>query len=333
MRTLLAIVILAVLAWSGYWFWGASARKSALEDWLAMRRADGWVAEAAAIEVNGFPNRLDATVSDFEIADPDSGWAWQGELFQILSLSYKPNHLIAVWPGPQTISTPVESIRIEGDRLRGSVVFDPNTSLTLNRSAIEMDKVRFTGDTGWDAAIGHATLATRQTEAVPFSHDIALDAADIAPPADWLRLIDAEVLPRSMQSLKLDATVAFDRPWNRAAVEEQNPAVKRVELREFSANWGELDLRGKGALTADDEGYAVGKVQVRARNWRPMLEIAESTGALQPTLASAIRTGLDVIAMLSGDKNSVTVPLEFRDGKTRIGPVVIGDAPRLARAN
>jgi hypothetical protein len=37
--------------------------------------------------------------------------------------------------------------------------------------------------------------------------------------------------------------------------------------------------------------------------------------------------------MLSGDKNSVTVPLEFGGGRTRIGPVVIGDAPRLARAN
>lgn len=53
---------------------------------------------------------------------------------------------------------------------------------------------------------------------------------------------------------------------------------------------------------------------------------------MTPGLASAIRSGLNFIAALSGDENSVEVPLEFRDGRARIGPVPVGPAPVLSRA-
>ena len=39
MRVLLAIVVLAALGWSGFWYWNASARDRALTNWLEERRA------------------------------------------------------------------------------------------------------------------------------------------------------------------------------------------------------------------------------------------------------------------------------------------------------
>ena len=62
MRVLLAIVVLAGLGWSGFWFWNASLRERALAGWLEERRAAGWVAEAET-RVTGFPNRVDAIVT------------------------------------------------------------------------------------------------------------------------------------------------------------------------------------------------------------------------------------------------------------------------------
>ena len=38
MRALLAIVVVAALAWSGWWYFGAQTRKGALESWLDERR-------------------------------------------------------------------------------------------------------------------------------------------------------------------------------------------------------------------------------------------------------------------------------------------------------
>ena len=78
MRILLAIVILAGLAWSGWWYFGATTRQNAIESWLAGRRDAGWVAETADVRVTGFPNRIDLIVEGLDIADPEAGWAWQG---------------------------------------------------------------------------------------------------------------------------------------------------------------------------------------------------------------------------------------------------------------
>ena len=90
MRTLLAIVILAALAWSGWWFVQSTARDRAMEAWLADRRAAGWVAEAEDVRVRGFPNRVDTVITELSLSDPDAGWAWQADGLQVLSLSYKP---------------------------------------------------------------------------------------------------------------------------------------------------------------------------------------------------------------------------------------------------
>ena len=38
-----------------------------------------------------------------------------------------------------------------------------------------------------------------------------------------------------------------------------------------------------------------------------------------------------LIARMAGDGDSIGVPLDFGGGKTRLGPVVIGPAPVLAR--
>ena len=43
--------------WSAWWFAGAHWSEAGLRLWLAERRADGWVADASAIRVAGFPIR------------------------------------------------------------------------------------------------------------------------------------------------------------------------------------------------------------------------------------------------------------------------------------
>ncbi len=335
MRLLLAIVVLAALGWSGWWWFHASARERALEAWLAERRADGWVAEAAEISVTGFPNRIDAMIEGLELADPASGWSWRAPQFQILSMSWKPHHVIAVWPGAQEIASPYETVTIESGVMRGSVVLAPGPALALERTAIELEDVRVTGETGWTARIGAALLATRRSvgeDAPEHGHDVSLKATAIAPPDAWFAAIgQTGVLPEAAQSAVIDATVTFDRALDRTAVEQVNPVVEEIRIRDASMVWGELDLRGRGALAADAAGFADGEIELRARNWREMIDVAEQAGALNRTVASGLRAGLELLALLSGDRNALTAPLSFSDGETRLGPIALGEAPRLAR--
>ncbi len=333
MRVLLAIVVLAAAAYFGWWFWAASAFERAVTRWLDERSADGWVAETADISVQGFPNRLDMIVTGLDIADPSSGWAWQAEEFRILSLPYRPHHIIAAFPGEQVVATPLDTARVESAVMRGSVVFEPNTALALDRSTFEIADMAIAGGSGWEAGVAKAVFSTRQAEgegARPFSHDVALDAEGVVLPGTWTAgMAGGDILPAAVESLRLDVTLDFDRPWDRPAVEAGNPVLEGIEIRDASLAWGELDLRGRGRLGVDAEGFAEGRIDLRARNWHEMIAIAERTGVLGSTLAGTLRSGLDLIAALSGDRNSLRVPLDFEDGRMRLGPVVIGEAPRL----
>ncbi len=335
MRILIAIVLLVASGWSGWWYWNATMRERAVTEWLADRRADGWVAEAEEVRVTGFPNRIDLIVRGLDLADPDAGWEWRAPEFQVLSLSYRPHHVIAAWPGEQVVATPVEDVRIESTSLRGSVVFEPDTRLTLDRATIEIEGMALTGDTGWRAFIGSAVLATRraaETGTEGFAHELGFKASGLVLPTAWAEGIDrAGMLPDAIETVDLDAVLVFDRPWNRAAVEGENPALERLRITDARIAWGELDLRAQGTLEVDAQGFAQGEIALKARNWREMLDIAETSGALGAGMSGAVRTGLELMARFSGDPEVLELPLTFAEGRTRLGPIGLGPAPKLSQ--
>jgi hypothetical protein len=331
MRFILAIVTVAALGWTGWWWFIASAKENAIENWLAGRRADGWVAEASAIEVKGFPYRVDTTLRELELANPDAGWAWSAPTFQFLTLAYEPNHIIAIWPQTQTIATPFGATGIRSENLMGSIVVEPNLRLALDRSAIEIEGL--TLDLPGDDVISmtHAQFNTRQSDDIPFAHEIAFSVDALGLPKDWLGGASRAGLAPVIDTGRIDAVATFDRPWDRPAIEGEPPALLSLEIRDVTLAWGELNLRGRGDLVADAEGYAAGSLEVRARNWKQMLTVAEQSGALSSGVASAIRGGLGLIASLGGDANSLDAPLEFEGGRMFLGPIPIGRAPRLNR--
>ena len=101
-----------------------------------------------------------------------------------------------------------------------------------------------------------------------------------------------------------------------------------MAIRDLSFTWGKLDLRGRGTLGVDAEGFAEGRIDLRARNWEDMLAVAEASGALNPTLGGALRSGLGLIARLSGDRNALDVPLDFAGRRRAPRP----DPPRPGAA-
>ena len=327
---LAAVILAAILGWTGWWFVLATARDNALTTWLTDRRAAGWVAEAGDVSVGGFPSRVDSRISGLSLSDPQAGWSWQAAALNILQLAYKPHHVIAVLEGEQVVATPYDTFRASSDTLRGSVVFRPNTRLELDHMTFEIGGMAVTSDAGWMTSIDKAVLATRQANGgQPYAHDLAFDAENLAIPqlADTAR----GVLPPAIGKVSLDSTLRFDRPWDRASVEGDNPVLEGVDIRDISLAWGRLDLRGSGNLAVDAEGYAEGRIDLHARNWEDMLAVAESSGALDPTLAGALRGGLGLLARFSGDRNALDIPLDFKGGVARLGPIPIGAAPRLAR--
>lgn len=332
--TITAVVVVAALAWSGFWFWQVSVRERAIEDWLAERRADGWVAEASDLSMAGFPSRVDTFLTGLDLADPEAGWAWTADELQILSLSYKPYHVIATLPGNQVVSTPYDTVRFRADALRGSVLFRPTPRLELDHMTFEIGDMQITGDAGWSARVGKGLLATRQAtgEGVPpFAHDLAVEVSNLALPPELIEVLRAgNVLPAEIGTMSLDGMLVFDQPWDRATVEAGLPKLEALDVRKLHLAWGRLDLRATGRLDVDPQGFAQGRLELTATNWREMIDVAERSGMVGATLAGTLRVGLGLIAQMAGRPDTIELPLEFAGGETRLGPIPLGPAPRLA---
>ena len=335
MRVLLAIVVLVALGWSGFWFWNASMRERALTGWLEERRAAGWVAEAE-VRATGFPNRVDAIVTDLDLANPAEGWSWTAPAFKILSQTWKPHHVIAVWPDHQVIGTPYDTITIDSDRMVASAVFEPNLRLGLDHATVELRDLALAGTDGWRAGLAESVLSARRSPAAgaaPFTYDVDFNAKGLTPPEAWISgIARSGLLPPAIDGAHLATSLTFDRAWDRPAIEGEAPELRAMTISDMRFTWGTLDLSGSGTLGVDARGFAEGKLDLTANNWRGMLDVAESSGAISPGLAGTLRAGLGLYATLTGSRgDSLKLPLDFKDGEARLGPVPIGAAPMLGR--
>ncbi len=332
MRIVVGIIFAAFIGWCAWWFVGSTAQQTAWEDWFKDRQNEGWVAENSEIKVRGFPNRFDTTITDFQLADTQSGWAWSAPFFQVLMLSYKPNHIIAVWPDTQKISGPGETITLTNEAMRGSVVFLPNTDLTLDSTQIELKNLGALG-TNWSAGLESANFATKRIEpgnAPDFAHRIGFDAVNLTLSEPLKNTLDpAGILPPTIESAHLDVTAAFDAPWDRTSIEGVKPQLTTISIKDINLNWGKLNLSANGLLKVDARGYPNGDIKLKAQNWQEIVNMAATSGLISPDIGQTIKDGLGLLTMLTGDANTLNVPLTFANGAIRLGPVPIGPAPRL----
>ena len=329
MKRLLIVILAAALLWCGYWFVGAQGARTAFAGWFDARRADGWQAEYSDLSVRGFPNRFDTTFTDLALADPDTGWMWEAPFFQLLALSYKPTSVIAVFPPESQLATPQGTLALATPDLRASLSLSPAPRLPLDRARLVGTDLRVAG-AGETLDLTTLRLAAERLPAAEAGYHLGalVEGMDL-PDALLARLGQRVALPEAMDSLRIDADVTFDRPWDLDAIERARPQPRRIALRLAEAAWGPLGLAATGELTVDPQGVPTGTLSLKAENWRDMLRLAVAAGALGEGMAATAERGLGLIANLSGRPDTLNVSLEFRDGGTFLGPVPLGPAPRL----
>lgn len=328
MRKLLALIVIAALAWGGYWLWASRAVEGGITQWISDRQSEGWVADVEEVTTRGFPNRFDTTLTNVTLADPDTGLAWSAPFFQIFALSYRPNHIIAVWPHDQRLATPQGGVDVTADDMRASVTFDAGTALTLNKATFDLTAVEVESDGGALYTLDKGLLATRQAVATPFAHDVFFEATQLRPD-DALRLVIDPTgrLPDVFDVAKVDMTLTFDRAWDRFALEVERPKPTALKLRLAEARWGELLIQMAGDLTYDTFGRASGEVTLKAENWRDILGLAVATGLIPTDLEVTIERLLAGLASASGRPDTIDVPITITGGQMRLGFIPLGPAP------
>ncbi|SDY50296.1 DUF2125 domain-containing protein [Citreimonas salinaria] len=316
MKRLAFVVVLAALAWSGFWFWSAQALRSEIEAWFDDRRAEGWEADYTDLFIRGFPNRLDATFIDLALADPDAGLAWRAPFFQVLQLVYRRGHAILIFPDTQTVVIDDDIYAVQADGMRASVNLGEGD--TVQRAGFEADVLNIDGPDNDLALAGLAAgLAAVDQDAQVYRVGISADAAA------------GGVAGGAADGLALQATIGFDQPWTREALEIGRPQPVSLDLSGAEYRKGALFLRLAGDLDIDEAGRATGDLALRAENWRDLLDAAVEAERIPEAMARTLEQGLGLVAQLSGNPETLDLPLRFDDGMVRIGPIPMGEAPRL----
>ena len=328
MRIVLWLVVAITVVWSGYWVVVSQGIERSGAAWFADRANQGWVAEYDTLDTRGYPYRFDTVLDNLTLADPGTGVVWTAPRFEIAALSYQPQHIIALFPASQTLASPLEKLTITNDDMRASVRFRAGTSLPLEQSTAELSNVTVSSDKGWETTLAKGLAAVRRVPASDAEYDIYFNATDLRP-NDALRLgIDPSGrIPDTFQTLTLDATVSFDKPWDRFAIETARPQPTKINLKDFDAKWGRLELKAVGELAIDDAGTPEGRITIKATNWREIVTLGEATGLIPEAFVPTVNRMLEVMAGLSGPAHTIDTPLTFANGRVSLGPLPLGPAP------
>lgn len=311
------------------WFYGQSQREDALDGWFANQVSKGWVADSQ-VDLQGFPNRYDAVFKNLNLANPNNGWAWKAAQFQLAQLSYKPSHFIAIWPRQQTVSTPNQTIDIRANSMRASLEFTDRTAAKLEQIIWETETLNAQSNRDWGIKASDGIFAIRALDMAKNQYQFSLNTQGLAPSTALLRIIDrAGALPDELETTLLDGKIITSAPLGLSSFETGGADINALSIDDLHVKWGDLVLRAKGDVTFDQQGYPTGEVTLRAVNWTRMLDMAVAAGTLEPNLSNNLKTGLRLLAALSGNPDILDVPVNFANRQTRIGPISIGEAPRL----
>ncbi len=322
MRALIWVVGLLSVLWGGYWFVGARMAEQTATATFADLRAQGLTADYTNLSVAGFPSRFDLTVDDLHLADPARRLAWTTPFAQVFSLSYKPWHVIAALPGGQVISLPDQQITVETPKIQASASVQPNADLSLDRVAVMADDVVLRSDLGWVLGWQKGRFATRQ-DGGPSRHEIGLELTKFAPDPALIAVLG---LPATVDLISAALTAEFAAPLDRHTTAAQ---LQALDLREGIVRWGDIGLFAQGQITADAQGFAAGRVDLRIENWPLAFDAAVAMGIIPPNLVPTANSILTSLAAQSGKAGVIELPLSFQNGFTSFGPLPIGPAPRL----
>lgn len=323
MRVLLILGAVLAAGWGGLWFAAARTVERGVETWFAEQAAAGMVAEYDFLAVNGFPGRIVLTVEGPRFHDPFADTGWQGPEVLARVAAWRPGRLEAELASPQRLRLPGEDVEIVAETLQGSVTLS-GLAMLLQQTDLTGRAVQLAGESGWTAGVAALDFASRADAAEPERQRLRLEAREIALP-----LPDVPRVPATAERLEVALSLTFDAPLDRH-MGDRPAELRALELEGLEFVWGAARLTGDGTVVAREDGLAEGRIAFRATDWRALLEKAVATGAIRPEIAPTWERVFETLERAGGTPGVLVLPLTFQRGRTSLGPLPLGPAPRLA---
>lgn len=316
----LTLAVVATMVWGGYWFVGARAMDRAVSAVLQGNPA----VSADSHSLRGFPNRFDLTLNAPQIAQ--GGMAWRAPFVQFFALSYRLNHVIAVFAHDQHLSVAGEEMTLHTEDMRASVVMTPGLALPLERFALVAQAPALRGS----HETHRADTARLASEALtPERHRLVIELENAFPdPAVMTALDPHGHWPRRFDVVRLEGEAAFDRPLDRHALEAATPQLSEFALTGARLVFDGISITARGRLVPDAQGTLSGDLVLEVLGWRELMRRGRDAG-MMPAEHDMLAT-LALQSMTDPENpERLEAPLVVRAGDLMLGPVVLGTIPPL----
>ena len=320
MRILTILAVLAALGWGGYWFVGSRGLDRAITAGLSRLpqvQVDGF-------SVRGFPNRFDVTFDAPQVQA--QGMQWSAPFAQVFALSYRLNHLLAVFANTQRLTGPGFDATLISEDMRASLVMEAGLDLPLERLTLVGEALTLSL-----AGQSHLadTLRAASRRITDTRQEVVILLENVYPDPDLMDRLDSQGLwPRAFQVLRLDGQVETDRPLDRYLIGGPQPRIVSAALTGGRIAWAGVDITASGRLEPGADGLLSGDVQISVTGYRALLETARAAGwipADSMTMLSIAAQSLED----PDDPETLRADLTVANGTLRLGPLVLGQFPAL----
>ncbi|MGV8929834.1 MAG: DUF2125 domain-containing protein [Brevundimonas sp.] len=327
------IVGLLLAGWTGWWFYLTNQIETRIEAQVEGLRQDGWTITHARVTTTGWPFRARVSIPHASILAPSGHGVAAPELVAEAN-AYNPDRWVIIAPDGLTLSRADKGkVGIAGDGLRMSI-----SHLTDRFPDLRAEMIRPTFIPHRDAAPFPIASAERiQLETRPHLTDgvASTDEMDVL-----FRLVDARGRPggpvegatqQGRLSADIEATIvgaSHLRGMDSAGVF----AAWTQAGGRFSAVRGELKAGDSRALIASEnlsarpDGRLEGSLSLTAE--QPMAAISGLAGSQSGAVNRMGAAGAAAAAAAAGGRG-VDLVIQFRDGRTWLGPFALAPAPRL----
>jgi len=318
---------LFIAAWSGAWVWARGQVRSGLDSAAGALAGAGYQFTWKDREIGGYPFRLDVTLTEPSLRAA-SGWALEAPSIEAEAFLHAPTSWLIAAPAGLTFVRPIGGpVAVRGQLIRASL-----THPDARPPSFSFEGVKLT----------FAPLAGAQPFALTSAGRVEFHLR--AGPDDqggvFFRLDDGKA-----RLSGLFARVAGDKPisivWNSTlskmsafsgatwaeAVRRWSDAGGRISVRQAGITAGDAVLgANSGTLAVGTDGRLSGTLDVTLRQAPRALGalsaegIIESQAAQSATLVAQARQG-------AGDATQATI--DFQAGRTTLGPVALGPAPKV----
>lgn len=322
----ISLLVLICAAYSAWWFYAADAVENEIAAMAQGGGTDGVTLAYDAVDVGGFPFRIEATFTHASMRW--RGGSWQAERLVAHAMAWQPNHIIAEAGGVKSltlITAPGETTTIAPDVFRMSAILSDNARFRVD--------LVFAGATiASKLADGRRTelyvrkLAAHVRATQVGSADVIFDADDIELRRGFITTLGSRI-----------ATARFDAALKALPTGDASPLAQSLEswpdflaawsntggrfvMNALEFNWGEFSMTAKGELTLESDGSPAGQVRLDVAGSDALISALRQGGADYADTAAFVVDIFSLIGRADGARDAITLPLRIANGEIALDP-------------